>query len=78
VKGGAIQPLIEVLHSLHLTMSEQAVWVPGNIAGDCAKFRDNVISNTTIPHLIQKHTNHTSSDHHMDFVQLMQKQKSTP
>lgn len=52
VKGVAIQPLLELFRSPDLTVSEQAVWVPGNIAGDCAEFRDNVISNNAIPHLI--------------------------
>ena len=33
VKEGAIQPLIELLCSPHLTVSEQAVWALGNIAG---------------------------------------------
>ncbi|OBS60612.1 hypothetical protein A6R68_08240, partial [Neotoma lepida] len=33
VKGGAIQPLIELLSSPHLTVCEQAVWALGNIAG---------------------------------------------
>lgn len=33
VKEGAIEPLIELLCSPHLTVSEQAVWALGNIAG---------------------------------------------
>lgn len=41
VKGGAIQPLVELLCSPHLPLSEQAVWALGNIAGktlsSCAK-----------------------------------------
>lgn len=41
VKGGAIQPLVELLCSPHLSVSEQAVWALGNIAGkilsSCAK-----------------------------------------
>lgn len=34
VEGRAIQPLIELLSSPHLTVSEQAVWALGNIAGE--------------------------------------------
>ncbi|XP_052023572.1 importin subunit alpha-8 [Apodemus sylvaticus] len=64
VEGHAVQPLIELLCSPHLTVSEQAVWALGNIAGDCAEFRDNVISNNAIPHL----TNLISKDIPITFL----------
>lgn len=34
VEGGAVQPLIELLSSPHMTVCEQAVWALGNIAGE--------------------------------------------
>lgn len=34
VDGGAIQPLVELLSSPHMTVCEQAVWALGNIAGE--------------------------------------------
>ena len=34
VVGGAIQPLVELLSSPHMTVCEQAVWALGNIAGE--------------------------------------------
>ncbi|XP_052611155.1 importin subunit alpha-8 [Peromyscus californicus insignis] len=52
VMAGAIEPLIELLSSPHLTVCEQAVWALGNIAGDGPEFRDNIISNNAIPRLI--------------------------
>ncbi|KAL1768719.1 importin subunit alpha-8 [Sigmodon hispidus] len=52
VKGGAIQPLIELLSSPHLTVCEQAVWALGNIAGDGPEFRDSIISSNAIPRLL--------------------------
>nr|XP_020756261.1 importin subunit alpha-8 [Odocoileus virginianus texanus] len=52
VDGGAIQPLVELLSSPHMTVCEQAVWALGNIAGDGPEFRDNVISSDAIPHLL--------------------------
>ncbi|XP_037670847.1 importin subunit alpha-8 [Choloepus didactylus] len=52
VKGGAIQPLVELLSSPDLTVCEQAVWALGNIAGDGPEFRDIVISSNAIPHLL--------------------------
>ncbi|ERE76900.1 importin subunit alpha-8-like protein [Cricetulus griseus] len=52
VKGGAIQPLIELLSSPHMSVCEQAVWALGNIAGDGPAFRDNIISNNAIPKLL--------------------------
>uniref|UniRef100_A0A8C8UMV8 Karyopherin subunit alpha 7 n=1 Tax=Peromyscus maniculatus bairdii TaxID=230844 RepID=A0A8C8UMV8_PERMB len=45
VMAGAIEPLIELLSSPHLTVCEQAVWALGNIAGDGPEFRDDIISN---------------------------------
>uniref|UniRef100_A0A8C5K714 Importin subunit alpha n=1 Tax=Jaculus jaculus TaxID=51337 RepID=A0A8C5K714_JACJA len=66
VKGGAIQPLVELLSSPHMTVCEQAVWALGNIAGeppasishsdplagDGPEFRDLIISSNAIPHLL--------------------------
>ncbi|XP_058426517.1 importin subunit alpha-8 [Diceros bicornis minor] len=52
VEGGAIQPLVELLSSPHMTVCEQAVWALGNIAGDGPEFRDIVISSNVIPHLL--------------------------
>lgn len=52
VDGGAIQPLVELLSSPHMTVCEQAVWALGNIAGDGPKFRDDVILSDAIPHLL--------------------------
>ncbi|XP_020941285.1 importin subunit alpha-8 isoform X1 [Sus scrofa] len=52
VEGGAIQPLVELLASSHMSVCEQAVWALGNIAGDGAEFRDIVISSNAIPHLL--------------------------
>ncbi|XP_054423977.1 importin subunit alpha-8 [Pteronotus mesoamericanus] len=52
VEGGAIQPLVELLSSPHVTVCEQAVWALGNIAGDGPEFRDFVISSNAIPHLL--------------------------
>ncbi|XP_036873866.1 importin subunit alpha-8 [Manis javanica] len=52
VEGGAVQPLIELLSSPHMTVCEQAVWALGNIAGDGPKFRDIVISSNAVPHLL--------------------------
>ncbi|XP_061065440.1 importin subunit alpha-8 [Eubalaena glacialis] len=52
VDGGAIQPLVELLSSPHMTVCEQAVWALGNIAGDGPKLRDNVILSDAIPHLL--------------------------
>lgn len=34
VEAGAIQPLVELLSSPHMIVSEQAVWALGNIAGE--------------------------------------------
>uniref|UniRef100_A0A8D1VFL1 Importin subunit alpha n=1 Tax=Sus scrofa TaxID=9823 RepID=A0A8D1VFL1_PIG len=34
VEGGAIQPLVELLASSHMSVCEQAVWALGNIAGE--------------------------------------------
>ncbi|XP_008514282.1 importin subunit alpha-8 [Equus przewalskii] len=51
VEGGAIQPLVELLSSPHMTVCEQAVWALGNIAGDGPEFRDIVISSNVIPQL---------------------------
>ncbi|XP_040119146.1 importin subunit alpha-8 [Oryx dammah] len=52
VDGGAIQPLVELLSSPHMTVCEQAVWALGNIAGDGPEFRDSVIASDAIPHLL--------------------------
>ncbi|XP_051061431.1 importin subunit alpha-8 [Phodopus roborovskii] len=52
VNGGAIQPLIELLSSPHVTVCEQAVWALGNIAGDGPAFRDDIIANNAIPRLL--------------------------
>ncbi|XP_047693834.1 importin subunit alpha-8 [Prionailurus viverrinus] len=52
VESGAIQPLVELLSSPHMTVCEQAVWALGNIAGDGPEFRDLVISSNAIPHLL--------------------------
>ncbi|XP_016052614.1 PREDICTED: importin subunit alpha-8 [Miniopterus natalensis] len=52
VEGGAIQPLVELLSSPHMTVCEQAVWALGNIAGDGPEFRDFVISSNAIPRLL--------------------------
>ncbi|XP_004691721.2 PREDICTED: importin subunit alpha-8 [Condylura cristata] len=52
VEGGAIQPLIELLSSPHMTVCEQAVWALGNIAGDGPQFRDIIISSNAVPHLL--------------------------
>ncbi|EPY90040.1 importin subunit alpha-8 [Camelus ferus] len=52
VEGGAVQPLVELLSSPHMTVCEQAVWALGNIAGDGPEFRDNVISSNAIPYLL--------------------------
>uniref|UniRef100_A0A673UH42 Importin subunit alpha n=1 Tax=Suricata suricatta TaxID=37032 RepID=A0A673UH42_SURSU len=52
VESGAIQPLVELLSSPHMTVCEQAVWALGNIAGDGPEYRDLVISSNAIPHLL--------------------------
>ncbi|XP_054549688.1 importin subunit alpha-8 isoform X2 [Talpa occidentalis] len=52
VEGGAIQPLIKLLSSPHMTVCEQAVWALGNIAGDGPQFRDIIISSNAVPHLL--------------------------
>lgn len=40
VVGGAIQPLVELLSSPHMTVCEQAVWALGNIAGEALPTRE--------------------------------------
>lgn len=40
VEGGAIQPLVELLSSPHMTVCEQAVWALGNIAGEPLPLED--------------------------------------
>ncbi|KAM5305494.1 LOW QUALITY PROTEIN: importin subunit alpha-8-like [Glossophaga mutica] len=52
MEEGAIQTLVELLSSLHVTVCEQAVWALGNRAGDGPEFKDFVISSNAIPHLL--------------------------
>ncbi|XP_069889657.1 importin subunit alpha-8 [Dipodomys merriami] len=52
VEAGAVQSLVELLSSPHMTVCEQAAWALGNIAGDGPEFRDLVISSNAIPHLL--------------------------
>lgn len=43
IKCGGIVPLVELLKSVHVKVSEQAVWALGNIAGDGSTARDLVL-----------------------------------
>ncbi|KAI5938364.1 Importin subunit alpha-8 [Manis javanica] len=52
VEGGGVQPLMELLSSLHMTVCEQAVCALGNTAGDDPKPRDVIISSKAVPHLL--------------------------
>jgi hypothetical protein len=44
VEAGATPGLIRLLESPAAIVREQAAWCLGNIAGDCPKFRDFVLS----------------------------------
>jgi len=43
IKAGAIPKLVKLIDSSNLETSETAIWTLGNIAGDSAEFRDQVI-----------------------------------
>ena len=43
VEKGVIPILVQLLQSTHVTLIEQAIWGVGNIAGDCASFRDKLL-----------------------------------
>ena len=44
VEKGCIPALIKLLYSSRPFVTEQALWGIGNIAGDCSKFRDQLLS----------------------------------
>ncbi|XP_078096272.1 importin subunit alpha-5-like [Mustelus asterias] len=52
VEGGAIPPLVHLLSSPCMYVSEQAVWALGNIAGDGPLYRDAVIQCSAVPPLL--------------------------
>jgi importin subunit alpha-1 len=44
VDSGAIAPLVRCMASPDHNVREQAIWCCGNIAGDCAAYRDSIIN----------------------------------
>lgn len=52
VDHGVIPKLVSLMASPDMRVCEQAVWALGNIIGDCAEFRDQVISYNFVPALL--------------------------
>lgn len=52
VNAGAVPLFLELLHSLHQNVCEQAVWALGNIIGDGPQLRDYVIRLGVVPPLL--------------------------
>ncbi len=48
VDAGAVAPLVAGMMSADAELREQSIWCVGNIAGDCARFRDLVLATPNV------------------------------
>lgn len=53
IDKGGIPLFCKLLSSPHKDIAEQAIWALGNIAGDCASYRDMILKNKGLDPLIK-------------------------